>query len=78
MVKKLLALCVVGTLVLGSAAMASPPGGGGVNCSEFCAETVTLPDGTFCVLDGCLAGGGTVYCNYSCFWGLPVGPFPRF
>jgi len=73
--KKLFALCLLGTLAVGSLAMATPgggPGGGGaVDCSQFCAPTVTLPDGTFCVLDGCLAAGNSVYCNYSCFWSLP-------
>jgi hypothetical protein len=72
MIKKLLALCVLGTLAFGSLTLASPPGGGGgVDCTQFCAPAITLPDGTFCVLDGCLQGGGTVFCNYSCFWGLP-------
>lgn len=72
MIKKLLALCVLGTLAFGSLTMASPPGGGGVDCTQFCAPEVILPNGTFCVLDGCLQDGNTVFfCNYSCFWGLP-------
>ncbi len=73
MIKKLLVLSVLGTLAFGSLAKASGPGGGeGVDCTQYCPESITLENGTFCVLDGCLEGGGTVYCNYACFWGLPV------
>ena len=75
MFKKLIALCVTSALVVGSAAKAAAPGGpgGGVDCTTACAESIFLPNGTFCVLDGCLTldDGTIVYCNYSCFWGLP-------
>ena len=74
MIKKLLALCVIGTLAFGSLTLAMPPGEGEVDCSQFCAESIFLENGTFCVLDGCLSGGGQVFCNYSCFWGLPWVP----
>jgi hypothetical protein len=75
MIKKLLAATILGALSFGAVAMAAPGGpgggGGGVDCTQFCAPTVTLPDGTFCVLDGCLVFGESAFCNYSCFWGLP-------
>lgn len=78
MIHKLLALCAVGALAFGTMALAAPGGpggggpGGGVDCTQFCAPSVTLPNGTFCVLDGCLVvDGSSAFCNYSCFWGLP-------
>jgi len=70
MLKKLLAVCVLGTLAIGSVAMASPTPP--VDCTQSCAPEIFLENGTYCVLDGCLEHNGqVVYCNYACFWGLP-------
>ena len=70
MIRKQFALCALGALTIGSVALASPAPA--INCSDYCAESIFLPNGTFCVLDGCLNDGTTVfYCEYSCFWALP-------
>jgi hypothetical protein len=80
MIKMLLAATVVGALAYGTAAVAAPGGwpndpgtggGSGTNCFDVCPSSVTLPNGTYCVLDGCLDTGGDPYCVYSCYWGLP-------
>ena len=82
MLRKLFLLPALAVLAIGWSAFADDtlPGGGSIpfepdpDCEEFCDPVVTLPDGTLCVLEGCLSGGGEVYCLYSCFWQLPPGP----
>jgi hypothetical protein len=70
MFTKVFALAVAGVLLLGARSMAE---GGPVDpeCAQSCAPTVELPGGGFCVLSGCLSGGGEVFCAYDCFFPLP-------
>lgn len=77
MLRKLFLLPALAALAVGWSAFAGTTGGSSIpfepppDCSQHCDEVVQLPDGTVCVLAGCLSGGGEVYCLYSCFWQLP-------
>jgi hypothetical protein len=58
-------------VVASPAALVDPP----IDCLDHCAPSITLSNGTFCVLAGCPdVGGGTVICAYNCFFVLPPWP----
>lgn len=77
MLKKLFAVALSGALCMGVATASTPVVVGDVtpiDCLDHCAPAIVLPNGTTCVLAGCLDADLYVICAYNCFYVLPPGP----